>query len=176
MTDKPILDLRHYLDPQLDMHHLEPSFAARERLIKRNGHADNQLIWVSHPDYTPMPQAIALMDLWLSQQQKPATATDQCFAADGSLLGAGADVWQPTGQCYAAYPPLSNSRLQAGAPKHGLMFRCARIRVAEAIARGDYLPVDMQPFAAKLQAVFPDGVCDYTMPDQALPAELAFAD
>jgi hypothetical protein len=174
MTDKPILDLRHYLDPQLDMHHLQPSFAARERLIKRNGHADNQLIWVSHPDHTPLPQAIALMDQWLSQQQKPAQAKDQCFAADGSVIAGGATVWQTGELCALTYPPLSNSRLQAGAPAHGLMFNCALISVDVAIARGDYLPLDMQPYAAQLQAVFPAGVCDYNLPDQALPADLAF--
>ncbi|MGP9799500.1 DUF6351 family protein [Rheinheimera sp. NSM] len=174
MTDKPILDLRHYLDPQLDMHHLEPSFAARERLQQRNGHADNQLIWVSHPDYTPLPQAIALMDLWLSQQRKPAQAIDQCFAADGSVIAGGAAVWQAGEPCALTYPPLSNSRLQAGAPKHGLMFNCALIDVNDAIGRGDYLPLDMQPYAAQLRTIFPAGVCDYTRPDQALPPDLAF--
>ncbi|MBU2069452.1 MAG: hypothetical protein KKE08_08020 [Gammaproteobacteria bacterium] len=174
MTNKPILDLRHYLDPQLDMHHLEPSFAARERLQKRNGHADNQLIWVSHPDYTPLPEAIALMDLWLSQQQKPAQATDQCFAADGSVIASGATVWQAGEPCAQRYPPLSNSRLQAGAPKHGLMFNCALISVDDAIARGDYLPLNMQPYVSQLRRIFPAGVCDYSLPDQAMPADLAF--
>ena len=175
LTDKPILDLRHYLDPALDMHHLQPSFAARERLLKRHGHADNQLIWVSHPEHTPIAAAIAVMDQWLSTKQKPATAQDQCFAADGTVIAADSDVWQAGGHCTVTYPPHSNSRLRAGAPQHGLMFSCALISVAEAIARGDYKPVEMQPFQAALTAVFPHGVCDYQQPDLALPADLAFA-
>ncbi|KKO45100.1 hypothetical protein WG68_11735 [Arsukibacterium ikkense] len=174
MTDKPIIDLRHYLDPELDMHHLEPSFAARKRLIQRNGHAGNQLIWVSHPDYTPTDQAVALMDMWLTTNQKPTLAVDQCFAADGRVIAAGDTVWLDNGDCSTHYPPLSNSRLQAGAPGHGLMFSCALISVEQAIARGIYHTVDMQPYAAELRAVFADGVCDYSMPDQAMPADLTF--
>lgn len=174
MTEKPVLDLRHYLDPELDMHHLEPSFAARERLQKRNGHTANQLIWVSHPGYTPLTEAIALMDQWLTRQEKPMQASDRCFAADGSVIASGDHVWHRGELCAATYPPLSNSRRQAGAPEHGLMFSCALISVDQAIARGDYQPQDMRPFAAQLKAVFPDGVCDYTRPDQAMPEDLAF--
>ncbi|GAB60593.1 DUF6351 family protein [Rheinheimera nanhaiensis] len=174
LTDKPILDLRHYLDPKLDMHHLEPSFAARERLRKRHGHADNQLIWVSDPAYTPLSEAVALMDQWLSSGQKPASAQDQCFAADGTVIAAGSGVWQTDGHCATVFPPYSNSRRKAGAPAHGLMFNCALIIVEHAIARGDYAPVNMQPYQAELAATFPAGVCDYQRPDQALPADLAF--
>ncbi len=174
LTDKPILDLRHYLDPELDMHHLEPSFAARERLEMRHGHADNQLIWVSDPAYTPLGEAVALMDAWLSRGQKPARAQDQCFAADNTVIAAGSNVWQPGGRCASSYPIHRNSRTNAGAPAHGLMFNCALISVAQAIARGDYAPVDMQPYQAELSAIFPAGVCDYQQPDQALPADLAF--
>ncbi|HEX5793643.1 MAG TPA: DUF6351 family protein, partial [Rheinheimera sp.] len=174
LTDKPILDLRHYLDPKLDMHHLEPSFAARERLRKRHGHADNQLIWVSDPAYTPLSEAVALMDQWLSSGQKPASAQDQCFAADGTVIAAGSGVWQTDGHCATVFPPYSNSRRKAGAPAHGLMFNCALISVEHAIARGDYAPVNMQPYQAELAATFPAGVCDYQRPDQALPADLAF--
>lgn len=174
LTEKPILDLRHYLDPALDMHHLEPSFAARERLVMRNGHADNQLIWVSDPAYTPLGEAVALMDTWLSRGQKPANAQDQCFAADSTVIAAGSDIWLPGGRCASTYPIHRNSRINAGAPTHGLMFNCALISVAQAIARGDYQPVNMLPYQAELTAIFPAGVCDYQQPDQALPADLAF--
>ena len=174
LTEKPILDLRHYLDPELDMHHLEPSFAARERLAMRNGHADNQLIWVSDPAYTPLGEAVTLMDKWLSSGQKPALAQDQCFAADSTVIAAGSDVWQPGGRCASTYPIHRNSRINAGAPTHGLMFNCALISVEHAIARGDYAPVNMLPYQAELTAIFPAGVCDYQQPDQALPADLAF--
>ncbi|MDR7120560.1 DUF6351 family protein [Rheinheimera soli] len=174
MTNKPIIDLRHYLDPKLDMHHLQPSFSARQRLKLRNGHADNQLIWVSHPDYTPLPEALALMDQWLTQAAKPSQAQDQCFTSEGSVIAKGGNVWQPDGQCAAVYPTLSNSRLQAGAPEHGLMFHCALISVADAISRGDYLPAQMQGYQAELEAIFPAGVCDYSQRDQALPADLDF--
>ena len=49
--DIPIVDLRHYLDDQLDMHHSFASQATRLRLMRGNGHIDNHLIWVAAPPF-----------------------------------------------------------------------------------------------------------------------------
>jgi len=166
----PIIDLRHYLDPVLDMHHLEPSFMARQRLAMQ-GNDDWQRIWVSHPDYTPVAAAFAALEQWLQQGTAPDSASDRCFAADGSLIAAGAAVWQPNGSCSRHYPPLSNSRRQAGAPTHGLLLQCRLIPVADFIAAGHYHPVDMTPYLSELQQIFPDGVCDYQQGDNGWPAE-----
>jgi hypothetical protein len=43
--DIPVIDWRHYLEHELDMHHTHPSFATRQRLIEGRGDADNQVIW-----------------------------------------------------------------------------------------------------------------------------------
>lgn len=166
----PVIDLRHYLDPVLDMHHLEPSFMARQRLTQQ-GRQDWQQIWVSHPDYTPEAEAFAAIESWLNSGQQPTSATDRCFAADGTVLAAGADVWQDTGLCQQHYPILSNSRRQAGAPAAGLLLQCQLMPVSEAIARGDYLPIDMRPWQARLEQIFPDGVCDYHQGDAGYPPD-----
>ena len=41
----PILDARHYLEDQLDMHNAHQSFGIRARMVRAQGDADNQLIW-----------------------------------------------------------------------------------------------------------------------------------
>lgn len=166
----PVIDLRHYLDPQLDMHHLEPSFMARARLAQ-HGNADWQQIWVSHPAYTPEAEAFEAIVEWLKSGSRPNSATDRCFDAEGQLIAAGPHVWQQNGPCFEQYPPLSNSRRQAGAPLHGLHMQCQLIPVQQAIARGFYLPVDMALHQRELETIFPQGVCDYQQADLAYPAD-----
>jgi hypothetical protein len=58
----------------------------------------------------------------------------------------------------------------AGAPIEGGIYRCALKSVAAALADGTY--GSWQPTAeevARLNAIFPQGVCDYSRPDQARP-------
>lgn len=166
----PVLDLRHYLDPVLDMHHLQPSFMARERLEMR-GNAHWQRIWVSHPDYTPEAEAFAAIVAWVRSGTAPATATDRCFAADGQVLAQGDAVWSKKGACRQIYPVLSNSRQQAGAPSHGLILQCALLPVKHALARGDFGNIDMTPWLSELKLIFPDGLCDYQQPDLGYPPD-----
>ncbi|MCH8536346.1 MAG: DUF6351 family protein [Alkalimonas sp.] len=170
----PVLDLRHYLDPVLDMHHLQPSFMARERLAM-HGNDHWQRIWVSHPDYTPEQQAFDAVVAWLREGQAPDSAADRCFAANGQVIAQGDDVWQQGGVCQQTYPVLSNSREQAGAPSHGLLLQCALKPVEQALAQGEYGQVDMTPWLHQLQQIFPDGVCDYQQSDLAYPADWAAA-
>ena len=61
----PVIDFRHYLDPELNMHHAQQSFATRQRMIDGQGHADNQLIWFAEPYYDMTMQAFAVLDEWL---------------------------------------------------------------------------------------------------------------
>ena len=166
----PVLDLRHYLDPVLDMHHLQPSFMARERLAQRGNQAW-QRIWVSHPDYTPESEAFAAVVDWVRRGEAPASASDRCFAADGQVIASGDDVWQPQGLCRQSYPVLSNSRQQAGAPSHGLLLQCALMPIEQALARGDFGAVDMTPWLRELSQIFPDGMCDYQQLDLAYPPD-----
>ena len=58
--DIPIIDWRHYLEDDLDMHHSHQSFATRQRIIDYDGDAGNQVIWFTDArpstafDQTPM--------------------------------------------------------------------------------------------------------------------------
>jgi len=186
--DIPVLDVRHYLDHKLDMHHSSASFESRLRLQSVADNQGEQVIWIAHEDYTPIEKAFKVMDEWLMRWQsgdyaslkaaKPASLQDSCFGADGELLHAGKGVWdgewngKPQGACQARYPTYSNSRIQAGGPWIGSIFKCQLISVEQAIANGVYGNLEMQPLLSELQAVFPTGVCDYSQGDAARPGDL----
>lgn len=185
--DVPVLDIRDYLDPVLDMHHAQQSFATRQRIIEYMGAAGNQVIWMKDPanplDISSV--AIDLMDAWLANLQnhpeldleanKPAEAVDKCYLADGTEYQ-GPGVWDgiiddnPDGACTQAFHMFSTSRIVAGGDIKGDIFKCRLIPVEEAIARGYYGGVEINAETqALLETIFPDGVCDYSQGDAGRP-------
>jgi hypothetical protein len=184
----PILDVRHYLDKELDMHHATASFATRMRLLEGQGHADNHVIWMSHKRHDPINEAIAVMDEWMISirdnpgqrvaANKPAAAQDKCLAADGNIIAQGEGVWdgdwngRPPGACMAVYPRYKTSREVAGAGVTGDIFKCHLQPVAAAIDDGVFDPVDMSAYQTQLETIFPQGVCDYSLGDLARPSDL----
>ena len=187
-TDIPILDLRHYLDHKLDKHHATASFAARQRLINGQGHAKNQLIWISAKQYNPTSEALALMDRWMlnilsnpsspAYANKPEDALDACFGPEGDIIAQGAGVWdgkwnnKPQGECMAIYPRFKTSREVAGDTVGGQIFKCHTQSISEAIRKGVYGDINMLPHYETLQRIFPQGVCDYTQADAGMPQDL----
>lgn len=184
----PILDVRHYLDPQLDMHHSSASFMTRSRMLKEQGTAENQVIWISDPDYNPVEHAFAVMDDWLLNIQinptrsvtenRPYFAEDACFNKNGETIARGAQVWngawnhRPVGACMQVYPAYMTSREIAGAPASGDIFKCQTQPVSQAIEQGLYGRVDMVPHQEQLEHIFPNGVCDYSQPGMGRPKDL----
>jgi len=187
----PIIDLRHYLEDELDMHHISASFSTRMRMIREQGHADNQLIWMTRKPHMPMAEAFNLIERWMSNLlnnpaagvvgNKPGEATDKCFDSEGQLIAEGAKVWdgpwnhQLAGACTQVYPSFTNSRMVAGADIASDIFKCHLMSIEEAIDRGIYIITDRKffdPYINRLKAIFPQGVCDYTQPDVGRPADL----
>jgi hypothetical protein len=186
--DIPILDVRPYLEEALDMHNSHQSFASRRRMLDHDGDASNQVIWFwgqEGGDRLLLPQAFAVMDDWLRNirehprevgADRPPAAVDSCFTDTGEVIAAGDHVWdgildhRPPGPCTKAYPLHSTSRIVAGGPLRGGVYKCALQPVGAAIARGLY--GDWRPTAqerARLEQIFPTGVCDYTRPDVGRP-------
>lgn len=171
----PTIDIHHYLEDQLDMHHISTSFAARLRILKQQGHLKNHRIWIADKHYTPLNEAFSVIDKWLSTQQAPDDSSDRCFNKSGEIIAQGENVWhgdwnnQPAGACTKHFPIYTNSRIQAGGPFSGSIFKCQRIAVETAVANGVYAPIDMTPYLAELKRTFPDGVCDYDKPDLGNP-------
>jgi hypothetical protein len=184
----PIIDMRHYLEPQLNMHHVSASFSARQRMIREQGHADNQLIWVTEKPHEPFKEAFELIDRWMLNisknpevgvvANKPKDAVDKCFNGKGQVIAEGDRVWdgewnkQEAGSCMKVYPYFTNSRMVAGADIAGDIFKCQLQSIDEAVKKGIYGDIDIRPYLKRLKAIFPQGVCDYTQPGIGKPENL----
>lgn len=180
--DIPIIDWRHYLEDQLNMHNAHQSFASRQRMLNFDGDARNQVIWFTDARpaaiFDQTPEALSVMDAWLTAIRthpergvagnKPPLAVDRCFDTHGTPIASGPHVWdgildhRPPGACTQRFPLHSTSRIVAGGPIEGGVFACPLQPVDRAIARGRYgswhpTPADTQ----RLHEIFPSGVCDY---------------
>ncbi|MBE0370765.1 hypothetical protein PAUR_b0863 [Pseudoalteromonas aurantia 208] len=185
----PIIDARHYLENELDMHHMSASFYSRLRINKALGHTQNHIIWVAHKDHDPTQAAFAMMDKWLLAiteytpegilNAKPNELQDTCFDSDGKVHASGSTVFngkwnnQKEGACQSRFPMFSTSRIESGAPWAGDIFKCYLMSINSAIDKGIYaahnMTVDMR---ARLQATFPHGVCNYDVPDMGRPKDI----
>ncbi|WP_396587638.1 DUF6351 family protein [Bermanella sp. R86510] len=181
--DLPTIDIRHYLDEQLDMHHSMASHVSRQRIKNAMGRSDQQLIWtIEKPEdlphrqviqHLPIAQALAVLDKWILTKRKPGqdlwsarpnNAMDRCYDEQGSLIAEGNNVWsnvEQAGACLRNYPYFSQSRHEAGEDLSGDTLLCERISVQEAIEIGVYGPVDMSPYGDELKRIFADGVCHF---------------
>jgi len=184
----PIIDVRHYLEEDLDMHHVSASFYSRLRIIERRGHSDNHVIWISDRNYNPAVLAFKQMDEWLLKLNsnpeitviaaKPKRLSDSCFSASGEVLFQGKNTWdgqwnnKGEGPCQQVYPMYSTSRIQAGGTWSGDLFKCHTMSVNQAINQGVYGSVDIRPYQQQLEQIFPQGVCDYSQLDQGRPIDL----
>ncbi|MEM7281837.1 MAG: DUF6351 family protein [Pseudomonadota bacterium] len=185
LVDVPVIDFRHYLEPDLDMHHVVASFASRQRIRKTMGRTDHHLIWIAHKDHNAIPRAFDVIDAWMENIRqnpesapgdvRPITAMDSCFDNEGEVIAVGDTVWdgdwndKPLGECSEVYPSFSTSRMMAGEGVAGNIFKCALQPVSRAIERGVYGSVDISGYRTELETIFPDGVCDYTKPGYAFP-------
>lgn len=184
----PIIDYRDYTEPELDMHHSLESVSARLRMLRGQGHADTQLIWIGRKPGSPLGDAFEVMDRWLENMRanpttsvvdaKPAQATDRCYNDSGQLLHSGETVWdgvwnnKSNGDCMDEYPVFSNPRIIAGDDYAGDVFKCFLQPVTDAIAHDVYEPIDVSAHRGELNRVFPNGVCDYSRGDLARPVDV----
>ena len=180
--DIPVIDMRHYLEEELDMHNSRQSFSARARMLAYDGDASNQVIWFVHKDddiYGHIMDAIHILDDYLLSSRKPTEFEDRCFDQSGTLIDTGAHVWagildsDAPGPCTQAYPIKSSPRMVAGEFIAGDTFKCALKPLDTAFTDGTYgdnsFTIDQQN---RLFEIFREGVCDYSMPDEGRPLNL----
>jgi hypothetical protein len=184
----PIIDLRHYLDPELNMHHSLQSFSARLRMLRQQGHADNQIIWFAKQPYSPQGDALVLLEHWIENMRadaslsvveaKPVDASDRCYNDTGQIIASGDAVWdgawngKENGECMNVYPAYSNPRLVAGDDYAGDIMKCHLQSVDAAIINGVYAPIDVSAHRDDLRRIFRAGVCDYSLGDVGRPTEV----
>lgn len=166
----PIIDSRAYREEVGDVHDAVRSHVMRARLIKANGHADNQIIVVADLSLNYMPQIyfdyVVRMDEWVTGikrdssrwlsaaekvlRNKPRDLVDGCHVASGEKVN---DI----ATCSKLYPVSLEPRLVAGEPMADDVMKCQ----LRPVRRADYAGALSDEQFARLRTAFPDGVCDY---------------
>lgn len=186
--DIPIIDLRHYLDDQLDIHHTWASFSSRLRIQDATGEMGQQVIWTAIKPHKPFKEAFDALDTWLNNianhpertvsQNRPLNLQDRCYNEAFELEYEGDDAWngawnnQSDGPCMRRFPMNSSSRMVAGEKLQSEVLKCQRQSIESAIDRGVYGDVNMSGYLDELKAIFPTGVCDYDSSPAGRPDNL----
>lgn len=177
----PIIDDRPYLDHEGNFHASVYSFVTRARLERDNGHADNYVIRRHFASKSLADENLALMDQWLATlkadtstlplldrivRAKPADLQDDCFTESGERIIEKAAFDKDhlfdnnSGRCNAIFPPHAGLRLVAGGPLANDIFKCE----LKPIDYNDYKVIFTDDEKSRLQAIFPQGVCDWSKP------------
>lgn len=95
---------------------------------------------------------------------RPQAAVNACFDLDGQVVDSGEDVYDRPGPCRDDYPVGDDPRTAAGAPLANDVLKCSLQSVEDAVAAGVYEVTLTEEQLARLEAIHPDGVCDWTAP------------
>nr|WP_281385990.1 DUF6351 family protein [Nocardioides luti] len=165
-------------------HDYSHAFWTEERLMADQGHTDNRVMWfgpaplIGDPNWAN--EAFVAMDRWLTAvekdhgsapltkkivQDKPADVTDRCTEAPGieSVPGPDGEPVCQQSDAETIQTRFSTPRQVAGGPKANDNVAC-NLRPLD---KADYAPLDVaftDDEWATLQQVFPNGVCDWTVP------------
>jgi hypothetical protein len=175
-----IIDLRSHSNIA-DIHMPWRSWSERDRLDRANGTHANQVIrlFFGSPGTAGTRQAFFMMDRWLTAVEsdtsaaslqdkiidnKPADVRDACFNAPGNTDADVADSQDVGFESPACLLKNAMSpRIVAGGPQAENIFKCQFKPLN--LSDPDYAGITFTPSqAARLAAVFPSGVCDWTKP------------
>ena len=185
LASTPVIDYRMYTDNAEggDIHMMVHQFATRARLVKANGHADNQVMlvggrWGFEEESNDLRELFEHMDSWILAIQndesalseaekvvaaKPGSLVDACWDNSGSTRVKIEEQLSASGNgsCGELYPVYSTPRNVAGAPLANDIVSC-RLKPVEP---ADYSPALTADQISQLQIVFPQGVCDWNEDD-----------
>ncbi len=189
LRDIPIITTDIWTDDQGDIHDRVRAFAMRERLrLADGGNAPGFSIWTRDPEGASLVDsflggalglgATGVLDEWLTALAKsnpedhildrldatrPEAAIDNCITPDDEFFS-GFDLYDNPGPCTDPYPIGEGPRIVAGAPITEHIIKCSLQSVEDAVAAGLYAVEMTAAQRGRLEAIFPDGVCDYSQP------------
>jgi hypothetical protein len=177
LSQVAIIDLRPELGA--DIHMNWRSLQQRARLDAGNGGHDNQVIRAGTLTQASLRESFVTMDRWLSAvegdvsgdplarkvvRNRPADAKDSCLAAGGQTVA----LDDPA----CPVKPTLSPRQVAGGPRAEDIYQCQLKPLA--FASQDYPGVTFSAAQqARLAAVFPSGVCDWSKPGTGQTQEAA---
>ncbi len=190
----PVFDTSGLFDDDQLYHYQHHHFAVRERMRQANGSVDNHVMWRGGLNIfevlgTPSPAGAALANAvateswkafvqWVAAvkadasdapnrvkviRDKPAGLVDGCWTYDvNPQFIAEPQTWssQPDSQCNRLWPSYSFPRKVAGGPLAENVFKCQ----LKPIDRRDYAVTLTAQQIARLHAIFPKGVCNWSRP------------
>ncbi|MDE2369623.1 MAG: hypothetical protein KGN16_11680 [Burkholderiales bacterium] len=178
LSSIPFVDFTGIYGETTTNYHLQwEHFAARERLKEANGNSDNHVMWRAIPATLPLDgPARALFDRWMEAYKadtsnrtqrekvihdKPADAVDGCYTgASTATFVAEPQTFShtSTSTCNTLMPSYAFPRYAAGGPLAADVLKCD----LKPLAAGDYAVSFTAAEWARLQAIFPGGVCDWS--------------
>ena len=166
LVNVPIIDVRQAAEPNSDMHQPYNSHVLRARLDAVNGTHANELLWEMPPNNVDIAAVLAV-DRWLEAveadtsdrplaekiiRNKPSDLVDTCWIDGKAVTGAA--------RCERQYLFGGDARIVAGAPLRDDVRKCR----LKPLRQDDYDVTFTNSQWQRLQAAFPDGVCDWTLP------------
>jgi len=172
----PVIQYRNYVDFQSDIHSFHRSRAMLERMKKANGTTDNVARWTMPQTGAVnfMRMALLAHDEWQRNiaadsapgsyarkviRNRPASLKNQCWDNAGFTHDHSFDTSDP-GVCNTLFPVHDDPRIVAGGPTSGDILKC-QLKPARP---SDYKVAFSGAEWARLQLIFPEGVCDWSEP------------
>ena len=170
----PLFDITGIYNDDSGYHYQWFHFALRDRLLAANGGTENHVMWRGNP--VPFAPAWDAFVAWVSAstsdegpgsqrdkvvRNKPTEAVDGCWRNESTFVAEPQTLdREGTTECNTLFPSWTFPRRVAGGPVAANILKCALqppSRDAYAVAFSD---ADWQ----RLQAIFPNGVCDWSQP------------
>jgi Tannase-like family of unknown function (DUF6351) len=101
-------------------------------------------------DFTPTLEQIV--------KAKPADLQDACFTDSGTNKIAEPQVYKGDTKCNKLYPAFSSPRMEAGESIMNDILKCQLQSLDPGMYKVKFTDAEMK----ELNAIFPDGVCDYS--------------
>lgn len=182
VLDVPIIDVDLYSDLGYDIHDRFRLFTIRARMAGDDGTpAGNRVIWtrsgsglltlvgggggdasgpIDDEASDAVPSSTQMADLlveWATTGERPEGVADDCIVDEVRLVGD--DVFDEGEPCAEAYPYHGDPRTAAGQPLENDILKCTTVPPEIT----DYGVEFSQGQFERLQLIFPDGVCDYSV-------------
>lgn len=185
LRDLPVISVNVWTDEMGDIHDRFRAFSLRDRL---GADAPGHMIWTRGlPEGDSLVDAMTgtvdldvevvhVLDEWLAaladdttgdvgdrlERTRPGDAVDNCITPEGERVS-GLDIYEKPGPCNDPYPLSGDPRTESGAPRRNDVIACALQPVGGAIEAGVY-EVDLDDEqVSRLESIFPDGVCDWSV-------------
>ncbi|MDH3208417.1 MAG: DUF6351 family protein [Gemmatimonadota bacterium] len=168
----PVFDFTGIYNDDGGYHYQWFHFALRERMLAANGGTENHVMWRGNPvPFQPTWDAfVDWVSAYVSDQgpgsqrekvirNRPPEAVDGCWSDDATFVQEVQTLGREgTTACNALFPSWTFPRHVAGGPLAANVLKCA----LEQPSRDAYSVAFSDDQWLRLQAIFPDGVCDWS--------------